>query len=539
MIRAWGALVALWLLVLVVSLWGRPPWPVDETRYLSVAWEMWLRGDWLVPHLNGAPYSHKPPLYFWLMHLGWGLFGVNEWWPRLIAPLAALLNLVLVAYLARLLWPGDRLASLLAPWLLFGSLFWLLFYPLVQFDLLLTLWVLLGVIGLVRAQRGLGRGWMTYALALGLGGLTKGPVILVHLLPLALVAPLWAEPAAPSARSRWYGHLVLALLSGLLLALAWALPAAITGGESYRQAILWGQHMGRLQASADHAAPWWAYLPLLPAMLLPWILWPRLWRALRGMSLDPGLHLCLLWVAIGFLLFSLISGKQAKYLLPLLPALALVAARALSRSPVQAVESERFSVLWLLGAGALLLLLPELPLAAPWLPAVDSRWGWALVFAGVLWWVLPVPSRPAEVARVSGAAALIVVAAQLGLIEAILPNHDLRALSRHLAALQSEGAQVALNRPYHGQFHFLGRLERPLGPVLGEFALREWAADRPCAYVLVHADQWAGPYEGARFAQRYRTGALVLWRAADYLRRPVTGAGLFPQSIPVSLPACG
>jgi 4-amino-4-deoxy-L-arabinose transferase-like glycosyltransferase len=33
----------------------RPLLPVDETRYLSVAWEMWLGGNWLVPHLNGVP----------------------------------------------------------------------------------------------------------------------------------------------------------------------------------------------------------------------------------------------------------------------------------------------------------------------------------------------------------------------------------------------------------------------------------------------------------------------------------------------------
>ena len=57
----------------MASIWLRPLWPVDETRYASVAWEMWLRGDFLVPYVNGEPYSHKPPLLFWLIQLGWGL----------------------------------------------------------------------------------------------------------------------------------------------------------------------------------------------------------------------------------------------------------------------------------------------------------------------------------------------------------------------------------------------------------------------------------------------------------------------------------
>ena len=84
-----GVLLLAWGIFSVASIWLRPLWPVDETRYLSVAWDMWLRGDLLVPYVNGRPYSDKPPLLFWLMHLGWAVFGVNEWWPRLIAPLCA------------------------------------------------------------------------------------------------------------------------------------------------------------------------------------------------------------------------------------------------------------------------------------------------------------------------------------------------------------------------------------------------------------------------------------------------------------------
>jgi 4-amino-4-deoxy-L-arabinose transferase-like glycosyltransferase len=51
----------------VVSLLTRNLIPVDETRYTTVAWEMWVRSDFLVPHLNGETYSHKPPLLFWLI----------------------------------------------------------------------------------------------------------------------------------------------------------------------------------------------------------------------------------------------------------------------------------------------------------------------------------------------------------------------------------------------------------------------------------------------------------------------------------------
>ncbi|MHB8982765.1 ArnT family glycosyltransferase, partial [Thiobacillus sp.] len=89
-----------------VALMTRPLTPVDETRYVSAAWEMWLRGDFLVPFKNGEPYSHKPPLMFWMIHAGWAAFGVNDWWPRLVVPLFSAATLLLSYRLARRLWPN-------------------------------------------------------------------------------------------------------------------------------------------------------------------------------------------------------------------------------------------------------------------------------------------------------------------------------------------------------------------------------------------------------------------------------------------------
>ena len=99
--RAWWMPAGLWLVVMAAGLALRPPLPVDETRYLAVAWEMWRDGNFLVPHLNGEAYSHKPPLLFWLINLGWGIFGLNDWWPRMVAPLFGLGSLFLTGALAQ------------------------------------------------------------------------------------------------------------------------------------------------------------------------------------------------------------------------------------------------------------------------------------------------------------------------------------------------------------------------------------------------------------------------------------------------------
>lgn len=142
----WGWL-PLFLLTVAAALWLRPLLPVDETRYVGVAWEMWRSGSWFVPMLNGEPYSHKPPLLFWLMHAGWAMFGVNELSPRLIGPAFSLASLFLVRLIASRLWPSRPKATVLTPWILLGLIYWLGFATLVMFDQLVLFFVLLGVGG--------------------------------------------------------------------------------------------------------------------------------------------------------------------------------------------------------------------------------------------------------------------------------------------------------------------------------------------------------------------------------------------------------
>ncbi|HKQ31251.1 MAG TPA: hypothetical protein VJS66_08205, partial [Burkholderiales bacterium] len=94
--------IGLWALLAAASLIVRNLWPNDETRVLGIAWEMWSRRSFLVPYLNGQPELH-PPFLFWLIHAGWSVFGVAEWWARLVAPLGALASLVVIQRIARLL----------------------------------------------------------------------------------------------------------------------------------------------------------------------------------------------------------------------------------------------------------------------------------------------------------------------------------------------------------------------------------------------------------------------------------------------------
>jgi 4-amino-4-deoxy-L-arabinose transferase-like glycosyltransferase len=520
---AFLTLLLLWAAVITTSLLTRSYFPVDETRYVGVAWEMWLRGDFLVPHLNGEPYSHKPPLLFWLYQAGWWLFGVNDWWPRLVAPLFSLAGLLLTAKLARLLWPERENIAATAPLLLFGTLLWTFYSTMAMFDMLVACFALLGMLGMAQSWRGKARqGWTTVAFAIGLGILAKGPVILLHGLPVAVLAPWWARDRRPAHWKRWYAGLAAAVLGGAAIALCWVIPAAVTGGEEYRQAILWGQTAGRLGGDhAPHARPLWWYLPLLPLILFPWIVWPPLWRGLRGLRaghLDDGARFTLAWMIPVFVVFSLISGKQVQYPLPLLPAFALLATRALSGvENFSATRDARLPGLFLVIGGIMVAVLHAHAgdfHDAEWLDSLSAWWGLPLVLGGLAALRVRCRGMYTAVLKWTAASVLLLITLHAGLVRVAMTAYDLRPISRFLYDMQQSGRPIAHLGNYHDQYAFLGRLTQPFTE-LREENLPAWTSAHPDGRVVVYYRLWHAPPEAhAEFTQSYRGRTVAVWDAA-------------------------
>jgi 4-amino-4-deoxy-L-arabinose transferase-like glycosyltransferase len=535
------ALIAAWLLLAAGALLLRPLWALDETRYVAVAWEMWQRGEFLVPTLNGAPYSQKPPLFFWCIHLGWAVFGVNDWWPRLVAPLFALAGLWLTTRLARRLWPGREEIAASAAWVTAGSLLWAFLTTFTMFDMLLTFFALLAMLGLTEAWRGRPlRGWAVYGVAIGCGILAKGPVMLLVSLPPALAAPWWMGASRPNP-VYWYGGVAGGALVGGAIALAWALPAAQAGGSEYRAAILWSQTAGRVVHAFMHEQPWWWYLPLLPVLLFPWLWWPPLWRGLarlRRAKTDPGMRFTLSWCVPAFAGFSVVSGKQPYYLLPLLPAFALLTSYALHAGVDRARGWDALppfaaltvlALVWLSAAFGVLAMPPWFAGLSP-LPPL-------LLLGFSLWMAVRAPGRLASRVRdVALGGVGLVAAFYLGIVPVVTPRNDPRPVAAHLAALEKAGRPIAHYGKYHGEFHFAGRLTAPFTVIDDPDRLREWIERHPGGRVVsyrpglpgsgvvagdnggdVRHDRWRAPGATPEFAADYRAGRLEVW-ARDAVR---------------------
>lgn len=534
-IRFW--IFLLWTGLIAVNLSTRPLIPVDETRYAAVAWEMWVRGDFLVPYLNGQTYSHKPPLLFWLMQSSWFVLGVNDWSLRLIGPLFSLAALFLSRAVARILWPDRTQTEALTLLILLGCFFWIVFSTLTMFDMMLAFFALLGIYSLLQlAYSGLAfRYWLMLGVAMGAGILTKGPVILLHLLPVALLAPWWL-PAAGFSWRQWYYRILGAVLLAVGIALCWAIPAGIAGGEAYRKAIFFGQTGGRLVDSFAHRLPWWWYLELLPLLLLPWLLWTPVWTGLRRVNFnDAGMRFCLAWAVPVFIAFSLVSGKRLHYLLPLLPAFALMLARSADEITERGRWQRAHLVVMGLFAllGVILTILPGLNDHYHWraeLSLLSPVWGGLLLAVAVVLGMAKAKDAPNSAFYLCIASLAASLLLSCGFFEIKASHYDTKPAARKIAGLMEENRAIALyGNKYHGQYHFGGRLKQPITVLPNLKVLYRWARQHQDGYILISYKD-AESLPASIFSDRYpyKGRNIALLASRTLLENPTLGAILKP-----------
>ena len=334
-------------LLLFLGLGWTDFWPPDEPRAGAVAEEMrsFVHG-WLglvVPHLNGAVYTQKPPLFYWLAALGGSFVGrVTEGAARLPSAVAGLCTVALVCHLGRLMF-RPRVGALAGALALCVPSFVILSRS-ARLDALLTLWVVAAFVFAWRIDRRrgserAGRVWLHAAI--GLGVLTKGPVAL--LFPaLGLTAYLaWEGRLSELRRFVSLPSLLLSLGPGL----AWVSAATALAPSGFADAALWENLVSRFFSGSSHARPWWFYLEHFPMGVLPLtLLWPLAALRFRAVSRDPAAgelrsawRFLLAGIGGALVFMSLSAGKRGVYLAPIEPLVAVACSDALASW----LESER------------------------------------------------------------------------------------------------------------------------------------------------------------------------------------------------------
>jgi 4-amino-4-deoxy-L-arabinose transferase-like glycosyltransferase len=333
----YGALAALLTLLWLATLAARPLFNPDEGRYAEIPREMQSGGDWVVPHLNGLAYIEKPPLQYWATALSYRLLGPSEFAARLYTALTALATILLVWLLARRLWSIE--AAWRAAAVLSGMLMFVVLGQLLSLDMSLTFYMTLSLAAFLAAQQAAEpRPWMLLAwAATGLGVLTKGLVAAAIPAAVLILYSLYSRDVAPWRRL----HAKLGLPLVLAITVPWHWLAARRLPD-FLEFFFVHEHLARyLTPSADRQEPWWFFGGVFLAGSVPWTLsalrvlgggWRR--RASPG-AFDTTLFLWI-WVVFIGVFFSLSDSKLMPYILPLMPALALLIAAL----PAQALERD-------------------------------------------------------------------------------------------------------------------------------------------------------------------------------------------------------
>ena len=346
----WAAILwcALLAAALAFRLGGYPLLDPDEGRNAEVAREMAASNDYLLPQLDGLPYLDKPVLFFAAEAAAMEVLGPTEVAARLPSLLCALLTAGLAGWLAGRLY--DRGTAWRAATATAAAPLAVAMGRTVIFDSMLALWTTLALAAFylsIEAAVGQGLGlvprtdarpylrWTLLAWgALALALLTKGPVALMVVLLPAAVYAAWRR----ASRAVWHPA-GIALAALLVAPWLWAVSHQAPGFLGY--ALL---HETWQRISTDRfqrSQPFWFFLPVLLVGTLPWsiVALARLRRGRReGRRADPRTVFLLLWLALPFVGFSLSRSKLPHYMLPLVPAVAILAAAGWRERPAAAAD---------------------------------------------------------------------------------------------------------------------------------------------------------------------------------------------------------
>jgi 4-amino-4-deoxy-L-arabinose transferase-like glycosyltransferase len=258
------------------------------------------------------------------------------------------------------------------------------------------------------------------------------------LLPAIVLAPILIRERALARRSQnaepWrptWRDLALATFVFLIVAAPWYAAMTREHGWTYLRWFFVGENLERFATDRfNEPRPVWFYLPIVAGGLMPWSPFlllglPHLLRVLRGKQpVDVRSWRLLIWTLAPLLFFSASIGKQPRYILPMLPPLAIllargiVLARPMHLSPDAAPRRRR--VLWVTAVSlvgtAILALGLLLYRARPLLVAVDPDAAWigsALIVACGIWIVSLAPTRATRLVLPSIAIAAAVTLACL------------------------------------------------------------------------------------------------------------------------------
>jgi len=306
----------------------------DEAFYAEASREMVASGDWVTPHYNYEQRWQKPIAYYWLTSVTYLATGASEMGARFWAAMAGV-GLVLVTAAAGRRW-YDETTGLMAGAIVATNFGYFTIGRMSLPDLPLTFCITLAIwaalVSTLEQERSPRKFVILAAIGFGLGFLMKGPVGVI--IPAIVIVPvLMIERRSIGLNPV---DIVVGFIVMIAVAAPWYLMMWARHGNDYLNSFFIGDNFERFATDRfNDPRPWWFYLPVVAGGLLPWTPLALVWlgpitQFLRGRRAIGTIDLRLLmWAVFPLVFYSLSIGKQPRYVLPVLPPLALLLASSI------------------------------------------------------------------------------------------------------------------------------------------------------------------------------------------------------------------
>ena len=333
-IEFWVVLIVA-VFIMFFQLGSYPLLDPDEPVYAQTAREMLAAGDLLSPRIYGDFWYDKPPMYYWLVAAASEVFGMGEFAARFPSALLAVTGSVyLYLSVSRLI---SIRAGVFSALILTTSIEYFYLGKAAVTDMTLSFCLMVALLSFIEKR------YMLFYLFTALAVITKGPIGLFFAGAIVFLYLL--------ATQRWKELLQMSILPGTVLftavAAPWYLLMTHFHGSAFVDTFL-GFHNVTRFTSPEHAAGavWYYFIPVLLVGFFPWtaILFQSLWSSLTTNRKErPLLLFFMSWAVVVFVFFSLSATKLVSYILPMFPALAVIAGWYLDQAFEYGKEKPRIS----------------------------------------------------------------------------------------------------------------------------------------------------------------------------------------------------
>jgi len=298
----------------------------DEVFYAQTAKEMAQQHSWMTPYLFGQPQFEKPVFLYWLLRLGFIIFGINSFAARFFPALFGIIGIIAVYLLARIGFKDPQKAFISAIVLMTCGLYIGLART-VFTDLIFTIFILLSLLSFYWGysfENKKGPGILLFFVFAALATLSKGP--LGTLIPfLSAASFLFIKKDLKFLLNR---YLLWGLLLFGLISLPWYILMFKLYGNTFVHEFFYNDHFRRIIEAEHHGNDTWYFYPLsMAGCIFPWsifFIFSLFFLPKYLKQRDNHFYVFLVcWIGSVLIIFQSAHSKLVSYIFPLFAGLAL------------------------------------------------------------------------------------------------------------------------------------------------------------------------------------------------------------------------